>query len=111
MKLSEEGLTSNIVKFFSEEQQKELIARFEMEAGDLIFMIADEKSRANQALDHLRRRLSRDRDLIRPDQYEFLWVVDFPLFSYDNEEGVCSASTIRSLRRMPMISPYSVLSL
>lgn len=87
MKLSEEGLTSNIVKFFSEEQQKELIRRFVMEPGDLIFMIADEKSRANQALDHLRRRLSRDRNLIRPDQYEFLWVVDFPLFSYDGEEG------------------------
>ncbi len=86
MKLSEEGLTSNIVKFFSEEQQKALIERFEMEKGDLIFMIADEKSRANQALDHLRRKLSRDRGLIKPNQYEFLWVVDFPLFSYSHEE-------------------------
>ena len=62
MKLSEEGLTSNIVKFFSEEQQQALIERFEMEQGDLIFMVADEKGRANQALDHLRRKLSSDRD-------------------------------------------------
>ena len=53
--------------------------------GDLIFMIADQRSRTNQALDHLRRKLSRDRNLIKPDQLEFVWVTDFPLFAWDEE--------------------------
>lgn len=87
MKRSEEGLTSNIVKFFSEELQDQLVERLEVEVGDLIFLIADEKGRANQALDHLRRRIARDRKLIPSNRYNFLWVVDFPLFSFSPEEG------------------------
>lgn len=85
MKMQEGALSSNIVKFFSEELQKELIQKMGIENGDLIFMIADSPSRTNQALDHLRRRLSRDRKLIKPEQLEFLWVTDFPLFAWDEE--------------------------
>lgn len=86
MKLQEEGLTSNIVKFFSEDLQKELIHAMQMEMGDLIFIIADAPSRANQGLDHLRRKLARDRNLVDPHRYEFLWVTDFPLFQWNEEE-------------------------
>lgn len=85
MKLQEDGLASNIVKFFSKEQQNEMIQRLEMVPGDLIFMIADLPARANQALDHLRRKIAKDRNLIPADQHEFLWVTEFPLFSWDNE--------------------------
>ena len=49
-------------------------------------MIADTPARTNQALDHLRRRIARDRGLIPSDRYEFLWVTDFPLFGWDDEE-------------------------
>lgn len=86
MKMQEEGLTSNIVKFFSEELQKELIERMSLEAGDLIFMIADAPARTHQTLDHLRRKIAHDRNLIDPDRHEFLWVTDFPLFEWDEEE-------------------------
>lgn len=86
MKMHEGVLTSNIVKFFTEDQQKALIQRLGVEENDLIFMIADKAARTNQALDHLRRRIARDRDLIKPDQYEFVWVTDFPLFSWNAEE-------------------------
>lgn len=86
MKMQETGLNSSIVKFFSEELQKELIEAAHLETGDLLFMIADTPARTNQALDHLRRRLARDRKLISPNQYEFLWVTDFPLFNWDEEE-------------------------
>nr|WP_166155517.1 aspartate--tRNA ligase [Neochlamydia sp. AcF84]NGY94960.1 Aspartate--tRNA(Asp/Asn) ligase [Neochlamydia sp. AcF84] len=85
MKMQEGTLSSSIAKFFSKELQKELIQRMGMENGDLLFMIADSKSRTNQALDHLRRRLSRDRNLIKPHQLEFLWVTDFPLFAWDED--------------------------
>lgn len=86
MKLQEGKLTSSIVKFFPEELQKELIATMKMEEGDLIFMVADQPSRVNQGLDHLRRRLARDRKLIAPNHFEFLWVTEFPLFSWNEEE-------------------------
>jgi aspartyl-tRNA synthetase len=85
MKMQDGTLSSSIVKFFSEPLQKQLIEKFGMENGDLIFMIADAPARTNQALDHLRRRLARDRSLINPDQLEFLWVTDFPLFAWDEE--------------------------
>jgi len=86
MKLQETGLNSSIVKFFSEELQKELISTMKMEVGDLIFMVADQPSRANQGLDHLRRRIAKDRQLIPDGKYELLWVTDFPLFSWNEEE-------------------------
>ena len=54
----------SIVKFFDPSLQKELIELFSLEEGDLIFMIADTKDKTNQALDHLRRKLARQRQLI-----------------------------------------------
>lgn len=86
MKMQAEGLASNIVKFFSADQQQELIKRFECEEGDLIFMVADHPSRVNQGLDHLRRQLAKDRNLINPKVFRFLWVVDFPLFNWNPDE-------------------------
>ncbi len=86
MKYQEGGLNSSIVKFFSEDLQKLLIAAMQMEPGDLIFMVADQPARANQGLDHLRRRVARERQLIAAKHYEFLWVTDFPLFSWNADE-------------------------
>lgn len=86
MKFQENKLSSSIVKFFSEDVQKELIKTMGIQEGDLIFMVADQIPRANQGLDHLRRRIARDRNLIVTNQYEFLWVTDFPLFSWNEEE-------------------------
>lgn len=86
MKYQEGKLSSSIVKFFDEKLQQELIEKMEAKEGDLIFIIADQASRVNQGLDHLRRRLARDRNLIKKDCYEFLWVTDFPLFNWNEEE-------------------------
>lgn len=87
IKYQEGGLNSSIVKFFPEDIQKQLIEEMGMEMGDLIFMIADQPGRTNQGLDHLRRKVARDRGLIDPNRYEFLWVTDFPLFSWNEEES------------------------
>ncbi len=100
MKYQEEGLSSSIVKFFSEEQQQQLIDRTGAEKGDLIFMIADEKSNTLQALDHLRRKLARDRDLIPKNVYEPLWVTDFPLFHWNKEEQIIESE------HHPFTSPH-----
>ena len=86
IKYQDTGLNSSIVKFFPEQAQQQLIEEMGMEVGDLVFMIADQPARTHQALDHLRRKLARDRGLIDPHRYEFLWVTDFPLFSWNEEE-------------------------
>lgn len=85
MKMGAEGLTSNIVKFFSEELQKELIDLFEAEEGDLLFMVADTPALTNQSLDHLRRQIAADRKMIPEGRYEPLWVTNFPLLKWDSE--------------------------
>jgi len=87
MKRQEEGLSSSIVKFFSPELQKELEDKLEVETGDLLLFAAAKESIVNQALDHLRRLIARERKLIDPKALEFLWVTDFPLFEWDAEEG------------------------
>lgn len=86
IKYQEAGLNSSIVKFFPENAQEQLIKEMDMQVGDLVFMIADQPSRTNQALDHLRRKIAKDRGLIDPNRYEFLWVTDFPLFNWNEDE-------------------------
>ena len=87
MKMQEGALVSSIVKFFDTPTQDSLIKRFKMEEGDLIFMIADTIDKTNQALDHLRRKIARNRNLIPPKSFAFLWVTDFPLFNWNSEEN------------------------
>ncbi len=100
MKHQSAGLTSNIVKFFSETLLKELVNRMKSDEGDLIFMIADQLNLANQGLDHLRRKIASDRDFIPENSLEFLWVTDFPLFGWDAE-----AERLESLHH-PFTSPH-----
>jgi aspartyl-tRNA synthetase len=87
MKVQEDGLNSNIVKFFPEDVQQELIVRMGAEPGDLLLFVSDVTDRVHQALDHLRRKLAVDRNLISEGRYESLWVTDFPLFSWDADLG------------------------
>ncbi len=86
MKMKDNSLSSSIVKFFSPEIQEELVTKMGIEDGDLVFIIADKESATNQALDHLRRRLAKDRDLIGNNKYEFLWVTEFPLLAWNDDE-------------------------
>lgn len=90
MKYQEGALQSSIVKFFNESLQSKLIERFELQEGDLIFFVADQEAKTNQALDHLRRKMGKDRGLIE-DREAFLWVVDFPLF-LKSDEGEIESS-------------------
>jgi aspartyl-tRNA synthetase len=86
MKYKEGELSSSIVKFFSNELQKELIERFELESGDLIFMISGDEKRTHIGLDHLRRKLAEDLSLIPKNSYAFAWITDFPMFEYSEEQ-------------------------
>jgi aspartyl-tRNA synthetase len=86
MKVSEAGLESNIVKFFSEDQQAELKKRFNAKAGDLLLFVADKPKIVNDALANLRVKLGHKLGLIDPEALNLLWVTDFPLFEYDENE-------------------------
>ena len=86
---SEEGtlsLTSSISKFFSSEQLTEIINIFDAKEGDLLLFVADSEKNANKALAPLRSKLGKDLGLYDKNRFEFVWIVDFPLFEW-NEEG------------------------
>jgi len=91
MKRQAEGLQSSIVKFFSEPLLKEIETQTKAEEGDLLLFAAADEATVNQAMDHLRRMVARERNLIDPNRYEFLWVVDFPLFEWDADENRLSS--------------------
>ena len=87
IKRSQEGITSSIGKFFSEEALQAIFSRTELEVGDLLFIAAGPDERVNQGLDHLRRTLAKDRNLIEQGALKFLWVVDFPMMKWNVEES------------------------
>ena len=84
-----EGLTlaSNIAKFFTPEQHQEIIERFGAKEGDLLLFVADKINAANKALAPLRVKLGKDLGLYEGDAREFVWVVDFPMFEWNEDSG------------------------
>ncbi|MEH6956360.1 aspartate--tRNA ligase [Neobacillus drentensis] len=87
LKVDTEGLKGPIAKFFSEEDTKALLSTLEASAGDLLLFVADKKKVVADALGALRQKLARELDLIDPSLFNFLWVTDWPLLEYDEEEG------------------------
>ena len=86
IKLTADGITSPIAKFLSEDEMKAIIEKTEAKTGDVIFIVADKKKVVVSALGALRLRIGKDLELINKDDFKFLWVVDFPMFDYDEEE-------------------------
>lgn len=82
-----DGLQGSILKFIDPQDHAAWIERFALEEGDLSFILAGAKKRVLQALDQLRRRLAKDHNLIDATRYEPLWVIDFPLFTWNEEEN------------------------
>ncbi len=80
-------LMSSVSKFFSAEQLGTIIERFEAKDGDLLLFVAGDKKTVNKALAPLRCRLGRELGLFNDNEYAFVWVVDFPLFEWNDEEG------------------------
>ena len=86
IKLTADGITSPIAKFLSEEEMKAIIEKTEAKTGDVIFIVADKKKVVASALGALRLKIGKNLELINKDDFKFLWVVDFPMFDYDEEE-------------------------
>jgi aspartyl-tRNA synthetase len=88
LKVAEENkLEGPIAKFFTPEQQKELIEKFTAKKGDTIFLIADEWVKTCTILGALRLTLAKQLNLVQKSaEPKLLWVVDFPLFAWNEEE-------------------------
>ncbi|WP_042459139.1 aspartate--tRNA ligase [Neobacillus dielmonensis] len=87
LKVEEDGLKGPIAKFFSEEDGQALKATLEASEGDLLLFVADKKSVVADALGALRLKLGKELGLIDQSLFNFLWVTDWPLLEYDEEEG------------------------
>ncbi|WP_227940166.1 aspartate--tRNA ligase [Alkalihalobacillus deserti] len=85
LKVEEEGLKGPIAKFFEGEVASSLQAALQAEVGDLLFFGADKKQVVFDSLGALRLRFGKQFDLIDQNQFNFLWVVDFPLVEYVEE--------------------------
>lgn len=81
-----EGIKSPIAKFFSEEEINNILAKLSAEPGDLLLFVADKPKIVNDSLGHLRLELGNRLKLINPEELNFLWVIDFPLLEWDEEE-------------------------
>ncbi|HBA72517.1 MAG: aspartate--tRNA ligase [Geobacteraceae bacterium GWC2_55_20] len=78
---------SPIAKFFTPEEIAAMNSNFGAEEGDLLFFVADKPKVVNDSLGKLRNHLAAQLKLTSKDDYRFVWVTDFPLLEWDEEEG------------------------
>ncbi len=86
MRKDAEGLQSPIVKFLNDEEKSQLISTLGVEAGDVIFIMADKNLKVSDLMGRFRLYLGEKYDLIDRSLDKFLWVIDFPLLEYSEEE-------------------------
>jgi aspartyl-tRNA synthetase len=87
IKITDDGITSPIAKFFSEEEFSNILERMDGEKGDLILFVADKQSVVFDSLGNLRNEVAKKLNIIDPEDINLLWITEFPLFEYDEEEN------------------------
>ena len=92
IKVTDEGINSPIGKFLSEEEIQSILDKMQGKTGDLLLFVADEAHVVHSALGNLRNNLGKELNLYNKDQYNFLWVTEFPLFERDKETNRLTAS-------------------
>jgi len=86
VKIQPEGWQSPIAKFLQPDVQRALEQRLGIETGDVILFVADQRKVVNDSLGNLRVRLGQQLGLVNPDEFNFVWITDFPLVEWDQEE-------------------------
>lgn len=116
MKVGEGELSGGIAKFFSSDLQKKIITELSLKNNDIIFVIGDDREVIWQSLGALRVEIAKRENLIDKNIYKPLWIVDIPMFEWDEEEQRFSAVhhpfTSPKLEDLPKLKtdPKSVLS-
>ncbi|MFA9423617.1 MAG: aspartate--tRNA ligase, partial [Sedimentibacter sp.] len=85
-KYENDTFDSPIAKFLSENEINELKSTLEIKEKDIVFIIADKESVVNTALGALRIEIATEKNLIDKNKFELVWITDFPLFEYSEEE-------------------------
>jgi aspartyl-tRNA synthetase len=85
MKVGSGKLESTIAKFFDDEQQQQIIRLMDGEDGDLLLFVADKPAVTSAALAALRNRMGKELELYDPADFSALWVVDFPMVTWNEE--------------------------
>lgn len=87
IKITDEGITSPIAKFFDEEKMTSILERTEGDKGDLILIVADKLSVVYDSLGNLRNEAAKRLDLLSNEDLKLVWITEFPLFEFDEEEN------------------------
>jgi aspartyl-tRNA synthetase len=87
VKINDGGWQSPLAKFFKDEDREAVNLRMGAKQGDLLLIMADETRVVNHSLGMLRLNIAKRLDLVKEDEYAFLWVTRFPLLEYDEAEG------------------------
>lgn len=87
LKYAEGAFSGSIAKVISDEEKEALKNKLNITENDLILFVADQRKTAQSALGALRLRLGKELGLIDERRYDFVWVTDFPMFEYSEEEG------------------------
>jgi len=81
------ALFSSVAKYFTPEQINSAIARFDAKEGDLVLLVAGDEKTVNKALAPLRCKIAKDLKMFDEGRFEFVWIVDFPLFEWNDQEN------------------------
>jgi aspartyl-tRNA synthetase len=87
LKYENGAIDSPIAKFLSEDELKQLTTSLELKEKDIVFIVADKESVVNTSLGALRIEIAKEKGLIDDNKFELVWITDFPLFEYDEEEN------------------------
>ena len=87
VKYTAEGVQSPIAKFFSEDEMNKILERANCEENDVLLFVADKNKVVFDTLGALRCEVAKRYDLIDENKFNLLWVTDFPLLEYSEEEG------------------------
>ncbi|MGO3169361.1 aspartate--tRNA ligase [Senegalia sp. (in: firmicutes)] len=86
MKVTNDGIESPIAKFLSEEELENILKTLDANEGDIIFIVADSEKIVLDSLGFLRSHIAKFLDIIDEDKFEMVWITEFPLFEYDEDE-------------------------
>lgn len=87
MKFTSEGISSPIAKFMTQEVIDRITSKMDAKEGDLLLFVADKHSIVFNALGHVRLEAAKKLNVIDENEFNFLYVTEFPMFEYDEEAG------------------------
>lgn len=88
IRMTDDGMSSSFAKFMTEDEMAAILKKTDAKTGDVILIIADQNTNhVLSILGSLRQTVAKRLDIIPENQYNFLWITEFPFFDFDEESG------------------------